>query len=144
MCNYSIEVEDNFPLESIAACLGKQSALTMYYTVNTAFMHYFDTLTDDLETEEQVLPISLQTFEFDSKLLKPPKTPRDLVNQYKQEKKQILNKRQNNNNKHSFFNNLITDVFLFIAAILSMIATAAIIHIVCKHEKLKQALLSSL
>ena len=41
-------------------------------------MHYFDSLTDDLEThisqnwpmQEQVLPISLETFEFDSKLLK--------------------------------------------------------------------------
>ena len=29
------------------------------------------------------------------------------------------------------------DVFLFIAAILSMIATAAIVHIMCKHAKLK-------
>ena len=29
------------------------------------------------------------------------------------------------------------DIFLFIAAILSMIATAAIVHIVCKHAKLK-------
>ena len=28
------------------------------------------------------------------------------------------------------------DVFLFIAAILSMIATAAIIHLICKHTKL--------
>ena len=29
------------------------------------------------------------------------------------------------------------DVFLFIAAMLSMIPTAAIVHIVCKHTKLK-------
>ena len=29
------------------------------------------------------------------------------------------------------------DVFLFIAAILSMISTVAIVHIVCKHVKLK-------
>ena len=29
------------------------------------------------------------------------------------------------------------DVFLFIATILSMIATAAIIHLVCRHTKLK-------
>ena len=49
-------------------------------------------------------------FEFDSKLLKAPKTLKDLVYQYKQ-KGQILNKRENNNNKHSFFNNLIMDVF---------------------------------
>ena len=90
----------------------------MYYTVNTAFIHYFDSLTNDLEThisqnwtmQEQVLPISLQMFEFDSKLLKSPKTLKDLVYQYKQ-KKQILNKRENNNNKHLFFNYLIMEVF---------------------------------
>ena len=32
------------------------------------------------------------------------------------------------------------DVFLFIAAILSMIATMAIIHLVCRHTKLKALL----
>ena len=50
LCNCGIEAEDNFPLESIAACPGKQSALTMYYRENRAFMHYFDSLTDNLET----------------------------------------------------------------------------------------------
>ena len=82
LCNCRIEVEDNFLLESIAACPGKQSALTMYFTVNTAFMHYFDSLTSNLETHilqnwtthEEVLPILLQTFDFDSKLLKAPRT----------------------------------------------------------------------
>ena len=71
LCNCGVEAEDNFLYESIAACPGKQSALTMYYTVNTAFKHYFDSLIDDLEThisqnwtmQEQFLPISLQTFE---------------------------------------------------------------------------------
>ena len=70
LCNYRIEVEDNFLLESIAAWPGKQSDLIMYFTVNTAFMHYFDSLTIDLEfhtlqnwtTNKQVLPITLQTF----------------------------------------------------------------------------------
>ena len=87
LCNCSIEAEDNLLLESIAAFPGKQSALTMYYTFNTSFMHYFDSLTNDFEThisqnwtmQEQVLPISLQMFEFDSKLLKAPKTLKDLV-----------------------------------------------------------------
>ena len=98
-------------------------------------MHHFDSLTDNLDThisqnwttQEQVFPISLQMFEFDSNMLKAPKTLKDLVHQYKQ-KGQVLNKRENNNSKHSFFNNLIMDIFLFIAAILSMIATAAIVH----------------
>ena len=42
--------------------------------------------------------------------------------------------------KHSFFDNYIMDVFLFIATILSIMATAAIVHIMCKHEKLKALL----
>ena len=90
----------------------------MFYTVNTAFMHYFDSLTDNLETQisenwttqEQVFPISLQTFEFDSKLLTLPKTLKDRVYQYIQ-KGQILNKTNNNNTKHAFFGNIIMDVF---------------------------------
>ena len=44
LCNCGIKAEDNFLLESRAACPGKQSALTIYYTVNTTFMHYFDSL----------------------------------------------------------------------------------------------------
>ena len=82
LCKCGQEAEDNFLLESIAACPGKQSSLTMYYTVNTVVMYYIDSLTDNLEahisqnwtTQEQVFPISLQMFEFDSKLLKAPKT----------------------------------------------------------------------
>ena len=92
LCNCGIEAENNFSLESIAACPGKQSALTMYYTVNTTFMHYFDSLTENLETlisqnwttQEQVFPISLLTSEFDSELLNVPKTLKDLVHQHKQ------------------------------------------------------------
>ena len=89
LCNCRIEAEDNFLLESIAACPGKQSALTMYFTVNTAFMHYFDSLTNNLETHilqnwtmhEQILSLSLQTFDLDSKLLEAPMTLKDFVYQ---------------------------------------------------------------
>ena len=103
-------------------------------------MHYFDSLTDNLDiqicqnwtTQEQVFPISLQTSEFDSKLLKAPKALKDLVHQHK-EKEQILNKINKSDTKHSIFDNIIMDIFLFIAAILSMITTAAIIHLICKH-----------
>ena len=150
LCNCGIEAEGNFPLESVAACPGKQSDLIMYFTVNTVFMHYFDSLTNNLETHilqnwtihEQVLPHSLQTFDFDSKLLKAPKTLKDFVYQY-QQKKQILDKQEHNCNKtskHSSFDNYIMDVFLFKAAILSMVATSAIVCIVCKHKKLNALL----
>ena len=91
LCNCRIEVEDSFVLELIATCPGRLSDLVMYFTVNTAFMHYFDSLTNELEVHilqnwkmrEQVLPISLQTFDFDLKLLELPKTLKDLFYQYK-------------------------------------------------------------
>ena len=74
-------------LISIATFYGKQSDLVMYFTVNTAFIHYFDNLTDALDVHmsqdwtphEQVLPISLQMFDFNSKLLEPPKPLKDFV-----------------------------------------------------------------
>ena len=74
----------------------------MYFTVNTTFMHYFDRLTNNLEYHilqnwtmyEQVLPVSLQTFKFDSNLLDAPKTPKEFVHLY-QEKKQVMDKIEN-------------------------------------------------
>ena len=86
-----------------------------------------------------MFPISLQTFQFDSKLLKGPKILKDLVHEYKQ-KGFILNKTNKSKTKHSFFDNIIMDIFLFIAAILSMIATVVIIHLICRHTKLKALL----
>ena len=87
LCNCRIEVDNNFLLESIAACPGTQSALTMYFTVNTAFMHYFDSLTNNLENHilqnwtmhGQVLPISLQMFNFGSKVLEALRTLKEFV-----------------------------------------------------------------
>ena len=50
-----------------------------------------------------------------------------------------MDKHENNNKigKHSFFDNYIMNTFLFIAAILSMIATASIVCTMFKHAKLK-------
>ena len=64
-------MEGNFLLELIATHPGRQSDLVIYFTVNTAFMHYFDFLTDALEVHilqywtmhEQVLLFSLQPFD---------------------------------------------------------------------------------
>ena len=68
--------------------------------------------------------------------MKVLKTLKDLVYQYKQ-KGQILNKTSNKNTEHSFFDNIIMDIFLFVITILSMIATIAITHLVCRHTKLR-------
>ena len=116
--------------------------MTMYYTVNTAFMHYLDNFKEQLEissldvnqnwtAQEQILPISLQSTPFDNKLLKAPETLKGLVQQYRK-KGQTL-KVHESKTKNKFFDNIAVDIFLFIAVI-------AIIHIVYKHVKLKTLL----
>ena len=52
LCNCALHTENHFLLESIAACPGKQSAMTMFYTINTIFMHYFDSLKENLEVTD--------------------------------------------------------------------------------------------
>ena len=44
LCNCDIHAEEHSLLESIATCPDKQSDMTIYYTVNTAFMPYLDNL----------------------------------------------------------------------------------------------------
>ena len=131
-------------------CPGKQSDMTIYYTVNTAFMPYLDTFKEELElpslevnqnwtTQKQVLPISLQATPFDSKLLKAPGTLEGMVQEYKQ-KSRMLDKTLEDKPKDDFFDNIAVDIFLFVTAIISMLAVMAIIHLVCKHAKLKALL----
>ena len=95
LSNCEIETVNHFPLEPLAACQELESKFIMYFTVNLAFVIYFDNLTKSLgfsillnrTTEEQFLPISLETFDFEPELLKAPKTLKDLFNQitHKQE-----------------------------------------------------------
>ena len=150
LCNCDIHAEEHSLLKSIATCPGKLSDMTIYYTVNTAFMPYLDTFKEELElpslevnqnwtTQKQVLPISLQATPFDDKLLKAPGTLKGLVQQYRQ-KGQMLDKTRENKTKNEFFDNIAIDIFLFIGAFISMLAVIAIIHIVCRHAKLKALL----
>ena len=54
----------------------------MHFTVNVAFMNYFYDVLEDLgkqislnwTTQEQILPISLETFEINPNLINAPKT----------------------------------------------------------------------
>ena len=42
LCNCGIEVDNHFFLKSLATCENTNSKLTMYFTVNTAFVNYLD------------------------------------------------------------------------------------------------------
>ena len=79
LCNCGIKAENNFLLESLAACHNAESNLVMYFTVNTAFVNYIDQfnltvtlpfpiLTNET-TFEHTLPIFLSNTRFDTKLL---------------------------------------------------------------------------
>ena len=77
----------------MAACEGPETKtdLEMHFTVNLAFVNYFKDLLEEPNkpisqnwtTQEQILPISLKTFEISPKLINAPKTLRELVSQYK-------------------------------------------------------------
>ena len=51
LCNCGIEAENNYLLESLAACHDSSAKLIMYFTVNLAFTNYINqfTLTEELE-----------------------------------------------------------------------------------------------
>ena len=70
LCNCGIEVDNHYLLESLAACDNRNSKLTMYFTINTAFANYlnmFPNFTESLQvlliknrtTYKQILPINL-------------------------------------------------------------------------------------
>ena len=76
----------------------------MYFTVNLAFVNYFEGAIENLNTsistnwttQEQILPVSIESYGYGPKLLSAPKTMNDLVTQYKYRKEMVekMNKRK--------------------------------------------------
>ena len=50
LCNCDVKAESNFLLESLAACKGSETKtdLEMHFTINLAFMNYFDDIIEEL------------------------------------------------------------------------------------------------
>ena len=154
LCNCDIETESNFLLESLAACKGPDAKtdLEMHFTVNLAFMNYFDDILESLgkqislnwTKQEQILPISLDTFEISPNLINAPKTLRDLAVGYRN-KKNVLDKEERNSDKpkesdskfQSFLNSFIADIPIFTAALITLIIMLIIIYVLYRQSKLK-------
>ena len=68
LCNCRIEAENNYLLESLAACHDSSTKLVMYFTVNLAFTNYINqfNLTEELEapifTNKTTLEVTLPIF----------------------------------------------------------------------------------
>ena len=93
LCNCDIEAESNFLLELLAAS-GEHDKpdLEMYFTVNLAFVDYLEELNETIKipinthwtSVKQPLPISLESFQLNSKLLHAPVMLRVFIDQYQE------------------------------------------------------------
>ena len=126
---------------------------------NTAFLNYFDELISALDIpffhyitrQEHVLPISLESNDFDEELLSAPKTLRELVEKYKQKKimfdKQhdtLDNEKENDNYiETSIFDHMAFNIFIFVMSIILVIVMFIVIKLIFKGEKM-QALVANL
>ena len=95
LCNCNIEAESNILLESLAACEGPETKtdIEMHFTINLAFVNDMIPISQKWTTQEQILPLSLETFGINPNLLNAPKTLQDLAIQYRN-KKNIFNKKE--------------------------------------------------
>ena len=154
LCNCGIEADNRYHLEPLAACNNMNSKLIIYFTINTAFANYLDmipNLTESLEflviknrtIFKQILPVSLNISEFDKMLLSASTDLKAFISSYTQQK-EIFDLQQRhdanakiNTNKNFFYNNYIMDIFMFISAIISLLATTLTMYLLCKHKKLR-------
>ena len=157
LCNCSMEADNHYLLESIAACDNRDSKLVMYFTVTMAFANYlgmFSNLTDsfpllkDRTMYEQALPINLSIPDFDRSLLHVPTNLKNFVQDYAKNK-EIFNLEErhvfkilNYSNKIFFSNNYIVDIFMFASSVISLISTTLIIYLLCKHKQIRTLITS--
>ena len=154
LCNCDLEAESNFLLESLAACKhsNNKADLTMYFTVNLAFVNYLEGAVENLcsevstnwTTQEQVLPLSIESFDFNPRLVSAPQTMKDFITQYKYRKEltdkqnqKEIEKAQVGSKLGSFLDSFMVDMLLFIAALISLVVTLVVMYMVCRQSKLK-------
>ena len=157
LCNCGIEADNHYVLESLAAGDNRDSKLTMYFTIITAFANYlgmFPNLTDTLNflliknrtAYKQILPINVNVSDFDISLLHAPTNLKDFINRYTK-RKEIFDLQERhetilNTNKTFLSNNHILDIFVFISSITLLISVTLIIYLMCKHKKIRTLIAS--
>ena len=146
LCNCDIEAENNFLLESLAACEEHEKPdLEMYCMVNLVFMDYIEQLNETLTTPisrnwmnaKQRIPISLDSFPINPKLMHAPIMLRDFMEQYQENKITIIRQDNPKSKFRKFINSFLVDTLIFIAAILTVILVLVIIYVLTGQSKLK-------
>ena len=146
LCSCDIEAESNFLFELLAAYREHEKPdLEMYFTVNLAFVDYLEELNETITmpinrnwtSVKQSLPVSLESFQLNSKLMHSPVMLRDFIEQY-QENRITATKQESPTSKfRSFINSFLIDMLVFIVAILTVFIIFVIIYIVTGQSKLK-------
>ena len=154
LCNCDLEAKSNFLLESLSACKNSnnEADLTMYFTINLAFVNYLEGAVESLHsevltnwtTQEQVLSLSIENFNFDPKLFSAPQTMKGFVTQYKykmeirdKQNQKEIEKTQIGSKVATFLNSCIVDMLLFIVALITLVVTLVVMYMVCRQLKLK-------
>ena len=120
---------------------------------NTAFLNYFNELINTLDIpafhnitrQEHILPISLESDDFDEDLLSTPKTLRELVKKYKQRKLSFDKQHETLDNEKeddsfigtSIFDHLAVNIFIFVMAVILVIVMFIVIKLIFKGEKMR-------
>ena len=89
---------------------------------------------------EQTLPMTLNVSKFDQSLLTASSDLKEFISSYTNHKEifDFQERHDNmelNTNKNFFFDKYIVDVFMFISAIVSLLAILTV-YLLCKHRKL--------
>ena len=95
------------------------------------------------ESIEQTFPISLDIPKFDKSLLSAPTDLKDFISIYTKHKeifhlqeKHDSDSMELNTNKNFFSDNYKVDIFMFMSAEISPLATTLLVYLLCKHKKL--------
>ena len=146
LCNCDIEAESNFLLESLAACEEHEKPdLEMYFMVNLAFVDYLEQLNKTITTPtnrnwtnaKQPIPISLDSFQINSKLMHAPIMLKDFMEQYRENRITVTNQESPKSKFRMFINSFLVDTLIFIAAILTMFLAFVIIYVLMGQSKIK-------
>ena len=125
----------------------------MYFTVNLAFVNYFDDAIEDLGIPilKKIGQPRNKFDQFQYKPLKlaqacsmPPKTLKELVSQYKNKQRILeikgqkeIEEAKTNSKFGSFLKSFLVDILLFTAALVTMIIILTVIYMMCGQSKLK-------
>ena len=116
--------------------------------MNLAFLDYLTQLNVTLNTPidrnwtsvKQPIPISLDSFQINPKLMHAPIMLKDFMEQYRENRMTITKHECSKSKFQKFINSFLVDVLIFIAAILTIFLALVIIYILTGQSKLRASI----